>query len=155
MYKIEVRKPLKITELRFRTFKNSNGRFMIEIYDNLDRKTAVSFDKVSTQTPSTLLSRWSNYFLYKELLSLSGKGSSVEYQNGNSSVENEWKFRDEVTLFGLHDTVNKKGVVKKVSIDDSIGMKNVVAILKSIGYTVETEYDSKTNRMLKISLIKE
>ena len=155
MYKIEVRKPLKITELRFRTFKNSNGRFMIEIYDNLDRKTAVSFDKVSTQTPSTLLSRWSIYFLYKELLSLSGKGSSVEYQNGNSSVENEWKFRDEVTLFGLHDTVNKKGVVKKVSIDDSIGMKNVVAILKSIGYTVETEYDSKTNRMLKISLIKE
>lgn len=155
MYKIEVRKPLKITELRFRTFKNSNGRFMIEIYDNLDRKTAVSFDKVSTQTPSTLLSRWSNYFLYKELLSLSGKGSSVEYQNGNSSDENEWKFRDEVTLFGLHDTVNKKGVVKKVSIDDSIGMKNVVAILKSIGYTVETEYDSKTNRMLKISLIKE
>lgn len=155
MYKIEVRKPLKITELRFRTFKNSNGRFMIEIYDNLDRKTAVSFDKVSTQTPSTLLSRWSNYFLYKELLSLSGKGSSVEYQNGNSSDENEWKFRDEVALFGLHDTVNKKGVVKKVSIDDSIGMKNVVAILKSIGYTVETEYDSKTNRMLKISLIKE
>lgn len=155
MYKIEVRKQLKITELRFRTFKNSNGRFMIEIYDNLDRKTAVSFDKVSTQTPSTLLSRWSNYFLYKELLSLSGKGSSVEYQNWNSSDENEWKFRDEVTLFGLHDTVNKKGVVKKVSIDDSIGMKNVVAILKSIGYTVETEYDSKTNRMLKISLIKE
>ena len=128
---------------------------MIEIFDNLDRRTAVSFDKVSTQTPSTLLSRWSNYFLYKELLSLAGKGSSVEYQNGNSSDENEWKFRDEVTLFGLHDTVNKKGVVKKVSIDDSIGMKNVVAILKSIGYTVETEYDSKTNRMLKISLIKE
>lgn len=155
MYKIEVRKPLKKIELRFRTFKNSNGRFMIEIYDNIDRKTAVSFDKVSTQTPSTLLSRWSNYFLYKELLCLSGKGSSVEYQNGDSSVENEWKFRDEVTLFGLHDMVNKKGVVKKVSIDDSIGMKNVVAILKSIGYTVETEYDSKTNRMLKISLIKE
>lgn len=155
MYKTEVRKPANKTELRFRTFKNPNGRYMIEIFDNLDRRTAVSFDKVSTQTPSTLLSRWSNYFLYKELLSLAGKGSSVEYQKGNVSEENTWKFRDEVTLFGLHDTVNKKGVVKKVSIDDSIGMKNVVAILESIGYTVETEYDSKTNRMLKISLIKE
>lgn len=154
MYKIEVHKPSKKLELRFRTFKNSNGRFMIEIYDNLDRRTAVSFDKVSTQTPSTLLSRWSNYFLYKELLTLAGKGSSVEYQSSKGS-ENEWKFRNEVSLFGLHDTVNKKGVVKKVSIDDSIGMKNVVAILKAIGYTVETEYDSKTNRMLKISLIKE
>ena len=48
MYKIEVRKPANKTELRFRTFKNPNGRYMIEIFDNLDRRTAVSFDKVST-----------------------------------------------------------------------------------------------------------
>ena len=154
MYKIEVIRPTNKWELRFRTFKNPVGRYMIEIYDNLDRRTTVSFDKVNTQTSSTLLSRWVNYFLHKELLSLSGKGSSVEYVGKRNEVM-KWEFRNDVKLFGLHDKVNKNGVVKKVTIDDSIGMKNVVAILNEIGYTVETEYDSKMNRMLKITLIKE
>lgn len=154
MYKIEVIRPVKKVDLRFRTFKNASGRFMIEIYDDSDRKTAVSFDKVNTQTPSTLFSRWINYFLYKELLKLGGKGSSVEYRTGKPEDAN-WKFRDDVVLFGLHDVVGKNGKVRKVTIDDSIGMKSVVAILKELGYNVETEYDSKLNRMIKISLIKE
>lgn len=156
--KIEVirpKKPVESIELRFKVFKNERGRLIIQIYDEQDRATCATFESVSNQVASTLLSKWVNFHLRHELLLLAGKGSSVEYMNYYAGQENTWKFREEVTYFGLHDLVNTKGVTKRVSIEDQIGMKNVVAILEALGYSVVSDYDEKLNRMISISLIKE
>lgn len=148
-FKVEVIKPRKGITLKFRQKTLGHRFYALEIYDQDDRCTVMPFKNSGSCITSTLLSRWANYHLYKELKSLAGLGSSVLYEGSG------WKFREEVKYFGLHDKVNKTGNVTQVSIDDSIGMKNVVAILNGLGYNVETEYDSEENRMVQIYLIKE
>ena len=151
MYKIEVRKKQKKIELQFRSFKSDTGRYMLELFEiGGERNSKISFDTVKTFTPSTLLSRWVSFHLYKELKALSGRGSSREIDG-----EEGWEFKDNVSIFGLHEICKKSGKVKRVQIDDSIGMKKVVAILSEIGYNVLTEFDVESNRMLKVILIKE
>lgn len=145
---IEVIKPKKfdVTEL---TFELDARRNKLTLTDKLGRNTVVTFKSLGTFIPSTLLSRWVSFHLYKEMLQLKGLGSSVGYASG------QWKFRENPKYFGLHDFVDEKGNVSSVKIDDSIGMKKVVDIINALGYTVDTEFDVDTNRMVKIFLVKE
>ena len=150
---IQVIKPSNNIVLQFRNFKNESGRYMIEIYDQKCRRTVIHCDKVKTLVPSTLLARWVNYHLHAEMLQLARKGSGVEFRKPNGNVV--WQFRDKVKYFGLHDVIGEDRKLKKVLIEDSIGMKNVVAIINAIGYNVETEFDNESKRVVKIVLKKE
>lgn len=152
-FKIEVVKPNKGIVLNFRSFEAGRGKYMLEISDKHDRNTCISFSNVGENITSTLLSRWVNYYLANELKLLAGLGSSYEIMK--KGMKNDWKFRNNVTYFGLHDLLHKSGDVHGVRIDDSIGMRNVVAILGGLGYTVETSYDKELKRMIEIKLIKE
>lgn len=146
--RIEVIKPKKflthVLEFDLQASKNK-----LTLSDGEGRDTTIRFRTIGTLIPSTLFSRWLSYHKQKELLTLQGLGSSVQYG------KEDWKFRDNPKIFGLHDTVNSKGEVISVRIDDSIGMKKVVAIANALGYTVHTEFDVDTYRMKKIVLEKE
>ncbi|QIW91565.1 hypothetical protein vBAbaMD22_52 [Acinetobacter phage vB_AbaM_D22] len=149
-FKIEVKPKKEIIELNFEIFKNQRGRYHIRIYDKLGRSTQLTFDKIRTFVPSTLLSRWVSFFMKDKLMKLAGKGSSVEYAvKGGGGT---WKYRDTVQYFGLHDIVAPNGDTLRVSIDDSIGMKKVVDIVNGIGYSVFVDYDTEKNRTNKIIL---
>lgn len=148
-FKIQVKLKKEVIKLRFETFRNPRGRVHIQIYDDLDRTTKITFDKVKTYIPSTLLSRWVNFHMKDKLLKLAGKGSSVEYISKNGNV---WRYRENVQYFGLHDIVKSNGQTVRVSIDDSIGMKKVVDIINAIGYDVIVDYDTVKNRMISIVL---
>jgi len=147
---VNVKKPKKEQiKFQFETFKNPRGRYHIRIYDELDRSTQLAFDKIKVFVPSILLSRWVNFFMKDKLLTLAGKGSSVEYISKDG---NNWHYRDTVQYFGLHDIVKRNGQVVRVSIDDGIGMKKVVDIINAIGYDVLVDYDETNNRTNSIIL---
>lgn len=149
-FSIEVRPKKEKINLTFRTFKNLRGRYTISISDDkTSRRTDITFDKINTYVPSTLLSRWVNHFMRDKLLKLAGKGSSVEYikKDGNT-----WRYRDNVQYFGLHDIVKANGQTVRVLIEDSIGMKKVVDILNAVGYHATVEFETATNRVKSISL---
>ncbi|WP_378347363.1 hypothetical protein [Acinetobacter baumannii] len=149
-FKIQVKLKKDIIRFRFETLRTPRGRVHIQIVDEIDRSTKITFDKVKTYIPSTLLSRWVNFHMKDKLLSLAGKGSSVEYVSKDGN--NNWQYRDNVQYFGLHDIVKRDGKVVRVTIDDSIGMKKVIDIINAIGYDVLVDYDPVKGRMNSIVL---
>lgn len=155
MFKIQVIKPSNSIILNFRSYKNESNRYVLEISDQKDRKTCIKFDSFGAESKitSTLFSRWLNFHLQRELKILAGKGSSFEI--AKKGGDNPWHFRENVVFFGLHDILHKSGDICRVTIDDSIGMRNVVAIVKALGYNVETQFDTSTGRMVEIKLTKE
>lgn len=148
-FTIEVKPKKDIIKFQFQTFKNKRGRFHILMKDQFDRSTELSFDKNRRFVPSTLLSRWVSFFMKDKLMTLAGKGSSVEYVKKDGNI---WRYRDTVQYFGLHDIVRCNGDTLRVCIDDGIGMKKVVDIINAIGYDVNVEYDNELNRTISITL---
>lgn len=123
-----------------------NGRMFIS--DGDGRETAIAFNKVNTFVPSTLLSRWCNFHLQEELKTLEHLASVEADKFG-------WKFIEgDDLLFGLSVFKGKSGKLKKVLIDDSIGMRSVANILKQIGYEFDCVFDEVKGKMKEINLFK-
>lgn len=130
-------------------FGKNAKQYRLYISDGLGRETAITFNSVNTLVPSTLLSRWCSHYLQSSLVKIENL-ASVE------TVAHNWGFREgDGLLFGLNAVKSKDGKLLKVKIDDSIGMKSVEKILNSIGYSVETTYDTETKKMKNIKLIKQ
>lgn len=154
-FTIQVIKP--VTEIVLELSMHPTCKDMLVIEDLKGRETLLNLAHCRTFAPSTALSRWCNYYLKDELCKLKGKGSTITYRDYVTPQEEEdWKFRTNPQYFGLNEFY-RKGSHKliKASIDDSIGMRNVVAILVGIGYNVDIEYDSDKKLVKKIILSKE
>ena len=159
--KIEIkRKQPKPIELVFekKNIKGKQSKVIIRDVDNQYISASINLCFGLTRVPSTLLSRWVNINLADKLSTLVDRCNTVETIKLNGKGKGLYHFTNkEDSIFGLHKC-RIQGVneyFREVSIDDSIGMTNVVAILREIGYNTEVEYDSVKSTVVKISLFEE
>lgn len=108
-----------------------------------------------TRIPSTLLSNWININFQDKLLTLVDRCNTVEHIKESGKGEGKYYFTNKPdSIYGLHKRKisTPNGVVRVVSIDDSIGMQFVIAILNEIGYTVDVDWDDTVSKVKEIKL---
>lgn len=153
--------PEHIATLKISSYKDDEGKVLMYLNCIESNKhsppyisSSIKYGKICTKIPSTLLSRWININFQNELSTLMDRCSSVEHITNGKYKGWWWRGNAINPVYGLNKVkIRSDGdVTRLVKIDDSIGMQNVINILKLLDINVECEYDVTKGKMKSIKL---